>query len=417
MGLRSNVSRRLPRTAKDVVRLKPREWLVYNGLIQLCRLTGWWRYPVPASGDLETMTFLDKVYWVYKAVHPIRHPARGSGLDQHFERQKRHNWRLPDGFDANTEISISAAGDLMTHEYLATSGDALYADIADLLFDADVSMANLECTINSQGTERIAINTNSGPPLSLDEVMFQRVKGHRGRKFTFLATACNHSLDFGPDGVDSTIRLLRSEGIAFNGVNASEEDASTATIVDAKGVRIGLFAFTFGLNAWRPPADRPRIVNRTNLNGRPDEVDLKSIEALLEHCRTAGVDFVIAHLHWGMEHELFPRPEQIETAHALAELGVDAIVGHHPHVAQPVEFYMTRRDPDRVVPIYYSLGNLVNPFTAAHVCMSRVAQLKLAKGTARDGSARTYVKHASYADVVQSTDERAKTIRLSPRMT
>jgi poly-gamma-glutamate synthesis protein (capsule biosynthesis protein) len=63
-----------------------------------------------------------------------------------------------------------------------------------------------------------------------------------------------------------------------------------------------------------------------------------------------NVDFIVVQLHWGMEFEMYPRPEQLEVAHHIAELGADAIIGHHPHVLQPVEVYHGK-------PILYSLGN------------------------------------------------------------
>ena len=97
----------------------------------------------------------------------------------------------------------------------------------------------------------------------------------------------------------------------------------------------------------------------------------------------------------------------------LAERGVDAILGHHSHVVQPMESYRTRRDPDRVVPIYYSLGNLVNPCSAPFMCRSAVARLALAKGTLA-GATRTYVEHAALHEVDQRVDLARRVITLEP---
>jgi hypothetical protein len=70
-------------------------------------------------------------------------------------------------------------------------------------------------------------------------------------------------------------------------------------------------------------------------------------------------------------------------------------------VLQPVEHYQTRRDPDRVVPIYYSLGNLTNPFALAFMLRSGVARLVVAKGTRNDGSTHAYVRSAEMIAVDQ----------------
>jgi poly-gamma-glutamate synthesis protein (capsule biosynthesis protein) len=113
-----------------------------------------------------------------------------------------------------------------------------------------------------------------------------------------------------------------------------------------------------------------------------------------------------------MEFELWPRPEQVELAHHLAEMGVDAIIGHHPHVLQPVEYYSTKRDPARVVPIFYSLGNLTNPFSAPFMCRSGVARLDLVKGLLADGSRSTLVARASLVEVDQLADRTHEQISL-----
>ena len=63
-------------------------------------------------------------------------------------------------------------------------------------------------------------------------------------------------------------------------------------------------------------------------------------------------------IHWGVEYAPAPRPEDVETAHKFLEAGASAIVGHHPHVLQPVETYRTADGRDTV--IFYSLGNFLS---------------------------------------------------------
>lgn len=360
------------------------------------------------------MTTLDKLYWLYKTEHPIAEPRRGSGLAALFREQRGHQWRLPEGFAPSSEATLSAVGDLINHPYLAGSAACLYADVSDLVFGADLPMANLECPVVPDAADFV-FSLKKAPPLSYDGASFDVVKGDGCRRFGFLATACNHSLDFGAEGVDSTIRTLRDEGIVFHGVNEQAEDATTVAVVERNGIRIGLTSLTFGLNAHRPPPQRPWIVNRVALNEGPERADLTLLQRQLDWARSAGVDFVVAQLHWGLEHELYPTPEQVRLAHHLAEMGVDAIVGHHPHVLQPVEWYRTTRDPDRVVPVFYSLGNLVNAFSAPYLRRSGVARLTVSRGTGREGATRTYVREAHVREVVQVADPASRTLRLEAR--
>jgi hypothetical protein len=404
----------LPCEPRDLFRFRPLEGLVYDGLVAGADRIGLWRYPAKASGDLETMRFLDKVYWLYKSGHPVRRARRGSGLEEHFEKQRSHAWTLPEGFVPEREASVSAVGDLMSHAWLAGSSGTLYRDIDDLVFGSDVAMANLECVVLPAADRPLEFDTRSGPPLHFDPRSFDVVSGTASHRFSLMATACNHSLDFGTDGVRSTIEALRARSIAFHGLNETEANEREMSILDANGIRLGIVSFTFGLNARRPPANRPWLVNRTNLNDPAREVDLTLLEEQLAHGRREGVDFVIAQLHWGMEYEHYPRPAQLELAHRLAELGVDAIVGHHPHALQPAEWYRTHRDPARVVPVFYSLGNLTNPFSAPYLCRSGVARIDLARGTNPDSTACTYVKAASLTEVEQVANPATATLSLRP---
>jgi poly-gamma-glutamate synthesis protein (capsule biosynthesis protein) len=200
-------------------------------------------------------------------------------------------------------------------------------------------------------------------------------------------------------------------------VNLDLDQSCKATILEKQGFKIGVVSYTFGLNNYRPPQDRPYVVNRLLLNDGVAANDFQLLQRQIAYCHEQNVDFIIAQLHWGMEHEFYPLPEQLELAHHMAELGVDAIFGHHPHVIQPMEIYRTQRDPQRDVPIYYSLGNLVNYFSALYLCRSGVARLHLVKGVDAQGQIHVYVKDAQQVEVLQTVDAAEKKLRLIPAPT
>ena len=393
-------------TIREASRLSFRDGLVYDGLCALADLTGLWRFPARASGDLEDMTFRDKVYWLYKTSRPIQHAVRGSRLAEYFAMTASPS--LPEGFAIMSDVTLSAVGDLMPHPYMSGSRACLYREVASVIFDADLAMANLECVV-LDAAPKLEIDFKTGPPVAMDRAAFEVASGSE-RTFDFLATACNHSLDFGEAGVASTIAAVRARGIAFHGVNEQDADADRATILERNGIRFGIVSHTFGTNAHR--ARRPRIVNHTKLNRAVTDIDFSTLVAQLRHCNASQVDFVVAQLHWGMEFEMYPRPEQLAVAHHIAELGADLIIGHHPHVLQPVEHYRTRRDVERFVPIYYSLGNLTNPFSLSYMWRSGVARVVIAKGRRADGSTGTYVRRAETIEVEQRMA--SQTIALHP---
>jgi hypothetical protein len=401
----------LPRTAKDIFKLNFRDKLIYNVAIWFYKITGLWKHPIQASGDLETMTTLDKIYWLYKTINPIRKSYRNSGIEDIFNAKENTLVSLPQNFSVQNELTLSAVGDLMPHEYLLHSKDTLYNEVWGSIFEKDIKLANLESCITAERSEKLTFGKKAGPILSYDETTFNIIKGIQGRHYDFMATACNHSLDLGIEGVESTIKILKKENIAYNGINATFEDSCKATIIAKKGFRIGILCFTFGLNACKPPKEKPYLINRLNLNDDVTNIDFSQIAKQIKYCQQNEVDFIIAQLHWGYEHELFPRPQQIKVAHQLAEMGIDCIIGHHPHVVQPVEYYQTYRDSNRIVPVFYSLGNLINPFSASYLTLSYMADVILAKGVF-DGEGKTYIKHADVVEIVQTIDTKAKTICL-----
>lgn len=403
----------LPRTALDVLRLAPRERLLFGAARALLLLRARGHHPLPANGDLEEMSFWDKAYWLQKAAHPISQPRRGSGIDRYFAARTSERCELPPHFEPESTLELSAVGDLMDHPFLSASRDTLYARVEDAIFGVDVAMANLECVLFSEGEAEFHFNPKKALQLRYSHASFDAIKGTTRRRYTFLATACNHSLDFGEAGVRSTIRTLRAEGIAFHGLNERADTADRACLIERRGFRLALISHTFGLNGYQPPPDQPWLVNRTRLNYALDAVDFSALERQLAWARAQRADATILQLHWGLEFEFFPTPDQLDVAHHLAELGADVIIGHHPHVLQPFELYRTRRDPDRQVPIFYSLGNLVNPFSLPEMCRSGIARVTLAKGRAAGNETRTFVQAASVLPVVQHADEPRQQLQLT----
>lgn len=398
-------------TPREYARLPRRQALIYGAVLRLIEATGRWRFPIHASGDYEEMQLRDILYWLHKAKHHILRPERGSHLQAYFDAQQQFQWSLPDDFAGSRDLSISAVGDLMDNEYLVNS-PGLYRNVADQILGVDLPMANLECVVLDEPSETPRFDGKTAPRLRIDSRTMDVLSSYEGRRYAFLSAACNHSLDFGLEGVRATTTALRDSDIAFHGINETADDAGRALFLEKNGMLIAVLSHTFGLNAWKPPPDRPWIVNRTRLNDALAHIDLSLVDRQIAHARNAGADFLIAQLHWGMEFEHYPRPEQLELAHALAERGIDAIFGHHPHVIQPYEFYRTHRDPARVVPIFYSLGNLTNPFRDPRLCRSLLARIDIAKGADASGRTKTYVRRAWAETVIQSIDVQTRQIDL-----
>ena len=360
-------------------------------LFALIRKSEIWQYPMKTEGDFKTMNILDKVYWLYKSIHPVQHAEKNSCLESFFSKsRKRTPESFPTGFEPKYGIRMSAAGDLMTMHGLENSRDYLYEKVSEILFDTDICLANLESQLTRHHRKVIAIKKNESVSINLSFPEFQALKDHRGKTYSVLNLANNHTFDMGLEGIQTTKSHLTQNGIEYCGVNATKEDQAKATIIRRNSIRLGLIGATFSLNGRELPKNRDYLVNQVAFNRLEKPVDLTLIREQIAYCRQQECDFIIGTFHWGLEHDFFPSQRQVAVAHAIIEEGVDLILGHHPHVIQPVEYYQTRRDPHRIAPICYSLGNLTTPMSAPYLTVSTIINTSIVKGVI-DGKNRTYL--------------------------
>lgn len=279
------------------------------------------------------------------------------GLDSH--RYQRHWWLVGDVEDypdvcqelreglayvAEPLVSLVAAGDVMlgraVGELIAAKSPSYpFLLTHELISQADLAFANLECPITSQGVPRGAIAFRAPP---------QAAGGLSFAGFDVVSLANNHSDDCGDVGLLDTLTHLEQQGIAYVGVGQQTGESGGATIVDVRGVRIAFLAY--------------------NHIGSKYEADVQDVsgpvwlepEEMCEDVRQAQdqADFVVVSFHWGTEYIPLPDDFQVEVARAAVEAGADLVLGHHPHVVGAVSYL-----EDGFVA--YSLGNFVfdQPFS------------------------------------------------------
>ena len=320
-------------------------------------------------------------YYVQKAVDPITEPMKGSHLKEKFAPFRMCSFDLtPSGFSAGKEYRLSASGDLMRSKHLAESRDRLYDRVAHLIFGADCAIANLESSIAPgvpKGPDAMEISGSLQIGLTMPE--YDTLKQHRGRKFDVLQLANNHVMDNGEEGIMLNMNTLEKDGIDHIGTYQTEEASKQVKTTKMGDLTIGWVCHTFSVNNKPLPPDKPWMVDITPFD-LVENPDMLRIEAQIKAARAAGRDLVMLVLHWGAEWDFYPNPKQLGYAHKLAELGADAIIAQHPHVIQPIEIYRPHGDPDKQVPILYSLGNLTPIAAPPYTVMSLVANLRISTG-------------------------------------
>ena len=252
-------------------------------------------------------------------------------------------WTGPGQVPPPQRINLWFGGDVMQHMpqvEAARSGERfdyqpVFAALAPRMRAADLTVVNLETTLTCRGRY-------TGYPLFRSPTALADALRDAGVDVAVLAN--NHCCDGGGEGIRTTIAELDRCGIRHTGVFADSVDYknNNPLYLNYCGMRLALVNYTYGTNGMPVPAGT--VVNL---------IDTVRMASDVAGARAAGVDFIVACLHWGNEYERRENAGQRTLAAFLRRHGVDVVVGSHPHVVQPWQ-----ADSSHVV--LYSLGNLVS---------------------------------------------------------
>lgn len=230
--------------------------------------------------------------------------------------------------------------------------DHVFGPLAQTFGGADLAIVNLETPISGNPKSVTGNMLFDAPAALLDGLVSAGVD---------IATfANNHGLDQHFDGIVATRAAIEKAGLLSTGADTDEEKAWQPLVLERNGIKIGFFAFTRFLNGFHnkpdPAAPHVPLVHYDDdpMSGGYNEAQL----LVRVRAAAAKCDALIVIPHWGEEYKPEPRPDDRRLAGKLVEAGAIAIVGHHPHVLQPMQ---TVELPDGSEAfIAFSLGNLVS---------------------------------------------------------
>jgi hypothetical protein len=228
-------------------------------------------------------------------------------------------------------FTIAATGDILIHESLweraavlgATGGPPfdfrpMFRRVRDTLAGADLALCHLETPVTTDGQL-------SSYPVFAAPVEITDAIGAAG--YDSCSTASNHSLDGGTAGIGATLDALDRVGVAHAGTARTRAESRRITMLDVEGATVAHLSYSFGFNGFTPE--------------REWQANLIEVRRILDDARRAregGSDLTVVSLHWGVEPLTTPTAFQTQVAERLTRSPfVDAIVGHHAHVVQPVE--------------------------------------------------------------------------------
>ena len=237
------------------------------------------------------------------------------------------------------EVRIAAVGDIMLGgtagpEMQKYGYDYPFERTQSFLKQAQIVFGNLEGPLTEGGaTETPKKYVFRSPP---DKVAPALARAG----FNIVSLANNHSLDYGPQGLEDTRAALEKAGIHGVGAGRNLAEARAPVYMVKGGATVAFLAYslTFPEEFWAGP-DKPGTAFGHEQDVRADVAAARQ-----------KADIVVVSFHWGQEGKTELRDYQVQLAHAAIDAGASAVLGHHPHILQAVERYQ-----DGV--ILYSLGN------------------------------------------------------------
>lgn len=253
------------------------------------------------------------------------------------------------GEQRESQLTFAAVGDVLIHRTIyqdARTSDRqrfdfrpMFAKVQPWLQEADITFANQESIVGGQSlglSDYPAFNS----PLEVAEAL-------RDAGVDIVSMANNHVLDRGEKAIRASIAEWSKLGIEYVGAYASEEDRARPRIMERNGIKLAFLAYTYDTNGIQTPEGKPYLVRR---------IDRAVIASDIVAARTQA-DAVAVSLHFGKENERTPNAEQTSLAQLCAASGADIVIGHHPHVLQPIQWIDNNRGGKTLVA--YSLGNFL----------------------------------------------------------
>lgn len=247
------------------------------------------------------------------------------------------------------EITITCWGDYMNHitqirQAKATNYDFTdsFAVIKDIVGKSDLSVVNLETTIAKDTSDM-----SGYPEFATHENVIQALKD---TGFDVVSTANNHAYDRRLKGIDRTIEIIEKYGLKRTGT-FKENESTNPLIVDVKGIKVGFFSYSQMLNGYE------KLMLNSGRDTAVNLINMEQIKKDVDYLKQNKADVIMCYMHWGEEYSDYPNSYQKNTFKKLSDMGVDLVIGSHPHTIQKSEVIENNGKKSYCV---YSLGNLVS---------------------------------------------------------
>ncbi len=297
--------------------------------------------------------------------------------------------------------TLGVTGDILMHGDVIKSGydsatktynyDNIFPFLTEYLEKCDYAVANMEGTLcGDDNGYKYGGYPNFNCPDAIADALVKA-------GFDMMLTANNHSYDTRNTGFHRTLQVLQNAGLDTLGTRSDAEDANYI-IKDLNGIKVGMICYTYNTGVKEDGSISlngiPLTVANSNLTNSFSYEDLdgfyEKLSGELEEMEEAGAEATVLFIHWGDEYRLKPNNTQKNMAQELCDLGIDVIVGGHPHVIEPMALLTSTKDENHKTACIYSLGNAVSNQRLGLISSSKTAHTE-------DGLL-VYVTFAKYSD-------------------
>lgn len=262
-------------------------------------------------------------------------------------------------------IEVAARNDGVTPDYSDLHNAKydfapIYKNVADAIKNADVAYINQETLVGGTSGKIHGYPCFNSPQAIADTVI--------DLGFDVVNVAHNHMLDSGDTRyLENCNNVFENKGLEVIGYYPTKESVENITVIESNGIKIAFLAYTYSTNGIKPPANTSFVIPYFN-----KELVQKQVA-----CAKQVADVIIVSCHWGYEDTFGVNSEQKEYAKLMCELGVDVVLGMHPHVIQPME-WMTSESGSKTL-VVYSLGNFVSGMYGGKNMLAGMLSLNIIK--------------------------------------
>ncbi|WP_106494821.1 CapA family protein [Lentibacillus sp. Marseille-P4043] len=306
--------------------------------------------------------------------------ASDKNVDTKMEKHREKEVTKLEPKETVKQITLSAIGDILIHDRVyndAVVGDGydflpMLDKVRPFLNDTTITVANQETMI---GGEEIGLSSYPAfnSPIEVGDAL-------KEVGVDVVSIANNHTLDRGEEAIQQAIRNWETIDMMYTGAYKDKKDSKDIRVYQTdEGISVAFLAYTYGTNGIPVPNGKDYLVNL---------IDKEEMASAINKAKKQA-DVTVLSLHFGNEYERLPNDKQKDLAQFAADNGVDIVIGHHPHVLQPLKWVEGKKGNKTLVA--YSLGNFLSGQDERYNRIGGILQLTIKQITSVDGEKNTEV--------------------------